>query len=472
MTAQILNHLWQSSLFAAAIWVLTLLFRNNTASVRHGLWLVASVKFLLPFSLFAALGRITFTHTVAASSMQALARIEPAAMPFAAAAPVLATPAQPLPWTLAAAAIWGLGLLAILLFWLTRAARLRTIVATATPLAIDVPVSVRATLELMEPGLAGILRPVILIPESLTRKLSKPEIDAILAHELCHLRRRDNLAAMVHMLVEALFWFHPLVWYIGARLVEEREQACDEAVLEDGKRPLDYAEAILKVCRLYFRSPLPCASGVSGADLDRRITSIMMKRDIDDVDPHKILLLAGLGAFALMAPLAIGGMKPAAPAPLVQSLVHMFTPAQTKAIPAVRHAPILQQHAHRTAPPAGPRPLQQRTVAAPPLDAGQPIIIVFSPQLPSQAAEEPPAAKDTIVCRPPQQLRGSRLLGPQVCMPRQEWDRLAAQGLQLMPDGRTIAAGYEREHSLNAPSCRPAVVNTSNAAQTLSFNCY
>ena len=46
MTAAILNHLWQSSLFALAVWVLTFLFRNNSASVRHGLWLAASLKLM------------------------------------------------------------------------------------------------------------------------------------------------------------------------------------------------------------------------------------------------------------------------------------------------------------------------------------------------------------------------------------------------------------------------------------------
>ena len=52
--------------------------------------------------------------------------------------------------------------------------------------------------------------------------------------------RRDNLAAAIHMVVEAIFWFHPLVWWIGARLVEERERACDEEVLRLGNEPTVY----------------------------------------------------------------------------------------------------------------------------------------------------------------------------------------------------------------------------------------
>src|SRR6266576_923925 len=77
----------------------------------------------------------------------------------------------------------------------------------------------------------------------------------MLAHELWHVQRRDNLAAAVHMLVEAVFWFHPLLWWLGARLVEERERACDEEVLEMGKERQVYAESILKICEFCVESP-------------------------------------------------------------------------------------------------------------------------------------------------------------------------------------------------------------------------
>ena len=87
------------------------------------------------------------------------------------------------------------------------------------------------------------------------------------------MRRRDNLAAAIHMVVEAIFWFHPLIWWLGARLMEERERACDEEVLRLGNPPRVYAESILKICEFSVGSPLACISGVTGADLqetDRR----------------------------------------------------------------------------------------------------------------------------------------------------------------------------------------------------------
>ena len=77
------------------------------------------------------------------------------------------------------------------------------------------------------------------------------------------------------MIVEAMFWFHPLVWWIGVRLLEERERACDEKVLRPGNEPRDYAEGILNVCKLYVESPLVCMSGVTGSDLRKRIQAIL-----------------------------------------------------------------------------------------------------------------------------------------------------------------------------------------------------
>src|SRR5205814_4016286 len=103
-------------------------------------------------------------------------------------------------------------------------------------------------------------------------------LDAVLAHELCHIDRRDNHTAAAHMLVEAAFWFHPVVWWIGARLIHERERACDEHVLATCGTPDVYAEGILNVCKHYLEAPLPCMTGVSGSNLEGRIKTIIANR--------------------------------------------------------------------------------------------------------------------------------------------------------------------------------------------------
>lgn len=471
MTAAILDHLWQSSLVALLLGALTLLFRNNSAGTRYWLWFLASVKFLAPFALLAALGRSLFSHPVSAGSFQLLSRIEPAATPFAATATVssqhlasqISHHAAPgLPWAVIVLAVWAIGFATLTLVWLKRARALSAIVRQARPLTLQSPVPVKTTAELLEPGLVGVLRPVILVPESLSERLSQAEIDAILAHEFTHLRRQDNLLAMIHMLVAAIFWFHPLVWFIGSRLTEEREHACDEAVLEAGKKPLDYAQTILKVCRLYFRSPLPCASGVSGSDLDRRITAIMARRTIDDVDPNKILLLAGLGLFLVLTPFVSGGLRPTATVPMVQSLVSMLAPAESRS-ESVAKAAAIPHPRHRNVSRPAPVTPPQRLVAAPAIDASLPVIVLPTAQLAAEPAEIAGAPHEAPVCRQPESLPGSHLAGPEVCLPQAEWDRLKAQGLLLMPDGHTVALSYGKTSLSHPLTCTASVAGTSTA---------
>lgn len=88
----------------------------------------------------------------------------------------------------------------------------------ARDLEVPAPVHVKASASLLEPGLVDILKPVVLLPDGLMPHLSNAERDAILAHELSHYSSGGNITAATHMLVEALFWFYPPVWLIGARL--------------------------------------------------------------------------------------------------------------------------------------------------------------------------------------------------------------------------------------------------------------
>jgi GWxTD domain-containing protein len=122
-----------------------------------------------------------------------------------------------------------------------------------------------------------------------------------------HVRGRDNLAAALHTIVEAMFWFHPLVWWLGNRLVDERERACDEAVLQMGFPPADYAEGILKVCKGYVAAPA-CMAGVSGSNLRKRIEVIMENRETKSLTLGKKLLLTIGAAGSLVGPVFAGMM--------------------------------------------------------------------------------------------------------------------------------------------------------------------
>jgi bla regulator protein blaR1 len=145
-------------------------------------------------------------------------------------------------------------------------------------------------------------------PEGISERLEDAHLEAILAHELWHVGRHDNLAAAIHMLVEAIFWFCPVVWWLGARLVEERERACDEEELELGSDRQVYAESILKICEFCVGSPLACISGVTGADLKKRMVRIMSEGVARKLDFSKKLLLSAAGVLAVAVPFTFGAL--------------------------------------------------------------------------------------------------------------------------------------------------------------------
>jgi hypothetical protein len=343
-------------------------------------------------------------------------------------------------------------------------------------LDIASPVPVKSAASFLEPGLIGIFRPVILLPEGLARNLTAAELDAVLAHELSHLARRDNLTAALHMLVETVFWFHPLVWWIGSRLVEERERACDENVLACGNPPLVYAESILKVCRYYIQTPLACASGMSGPDLNVRLTAIMTGGVRDELSPRASLFLAMTGAAALMLPISAGmlGTMP------VTHIARRVENALNIALPVP--APVLQLAPETPAP----RPVHRTVAARPPVTTAVAVAPPSIPAAPAQAAQGavivtyvspavpaiPPIVEE-MQCRRPEILPGSRLPGPTVCKPQSEWAALRAKGLDVAPDGSIYGlSDFEKERSLNARTCSSVGAGSASNAYRMLPNCF
>ena len=311
MSAALLDHLWQSTLFAICAWSLAWVLRENGAHLRHAVWLLASIKFLIPFSLLTMLGQQLRPH-VGMEDAHVLAVLSTGDIPALLAAPALAIAGEPLDgfWLRIAVAIWLIGVLALSARWLIRWRDAREILRDAVPTAIAAPVPVRTSRGLREPAVVGIVRPVLLMPGEITSRLTAPQLEAVLRHELCHLRRHDNLTSAIHMLVEVIFWFHPLVWWIGARMLEERERACDESVVRSGSDPRIYAEAILRVCRSYMASDLACVAGVSGADLKLRLEAIMTK-EAKKLGGGKRFALGVLALAAVSMPVMVGLTSPA-----------------------------------------------------------------------------------------------------------------------------------------------------------------
>jgi uncharacterized protein (TIGR03435 family) len=303
------NHLWQSTIFAVAAMLVTLALRKNRAQLRYWLWLAASIKFLIPFSLLVSLGGSLEWRTAPSVASTVSLAAEQISESFTPLAVNPTTQSAPIAWPAALVGIWLCGFACVTTLWWTRWRRIRSALRSAKPMPLLAPIRVMSAPTLLEPGVFGIFRPVLLLPAGIADRLTSEQLQAILAHELCHVRRRDNLAAWVHMVVEALFWFHPLVWWIGARLIEERERACDEEVLTLGNSPFAYAEGILNVCKHYVQSPLACTSGVTGADLKKRIREIMTVRVSSRLTWGRKVVLTAAGVTAITLPVVVGLLR-------------------------------------------------------------------------------------------------------------------------------------------------------------------
>ena len=323
------DHLWQSTLVAAVVAALTLALKRHRAQVRHALWLAASLKFLLPFAALVALGQQIEWRQGTASAQPVLTIVDSVGRPFSASASDNQAPRTIAPRGASAreravpllVGLWALGSTVFIAMWIQRwrgvastlrrgdaitggrvVEAVRRIEADLLPTALRI-VSCESP---MEPGVFGWRSPVLLWPRGIEDRLSDAQIEAILAHEIAHMRRHDNLTSALHMTVQAIFWFHPLTWWIGARLVDERERACDEDVVRAGSRPDVYAESILKTCQYFVESPLTCVAGVTGSDLKKRIEQIMRDDTHVALNATKRILLATTLVAAIAVPVAVG----------------------------------------------------------------------------------------------------------------------------------------------------------------------
>ncbi len=309
-TSFLINHLWQSSCFALLAGLLALVLRKNSPKVRYWIWLSASLKFLIPFAFLVSLGTLVprpDRHPASAAVPVFSSTLVQIAEPFSATLETSIPAHVQLEWApVAMGAVWAIGFLAITLARFRSWSRVRAALRAGVPIELPIPLRALITPGAEDPGIVGFLRPVLVLPAQLLEHLSPRQLGAILTHELCHVRRRDNLFAGVHMVVEAIFWFYPLVWWIGSRMVEERELACDEEVLRMGCEPADYVEGILKVCRLSSESPLACVSGVTGADVKKRLRAILAGRVPHELSGAKKVTLGMIGLAAFTVPVVIG----------------------------------------------------------------------------------------------------------------------------------------------------------------------
>jgi beta-lactamase regulating signal transducer with metallopeptidase domain len=352
------NHLWQSTLFAllalcAAAWL-----RRAPAAARYVVWLIALFKFALPSALIfllaaqAGVDLSSFSprrHHSESSTINVAPLLSPVSAPGAPAARASEPPASgpTAAGVLTAQAthdaggrfyglltcLWLVGCGVLGLSWLRKSRGLSAALKRGRELTrgreAEALRSVRArfvmrrevrlvvTPAVSEPGVWGVWRPVVLLPEGVAERLDDGELEAVFMHELSHVERWDNLAGVFQRAVCCLFWFHPVVWLIGRRLLAEREQACDDLVVRRGGASEVYANGIAKVCRYCLGWEAAGLAKATGSDLRQRIERIISNRAGQRMSAAQAATLAALTAAALTLSLAsgeAGGARPASTA--------------------------------------------------------------------------------------------------------------------------------------------------------------
>jgi hypothetical protein len=239
----------RAALFAAAVAGLMRLYRIANASARHKAWCSVMLTMLL-LPLFSAWGPKATLRVLPAVAVE-----EPVIVPPAIAVPAVARatemrapdpPAAPKPNFLLIAYFAGAG-------WMLLRLALGAWRAASLIRRASIQPEFRVSSECSCPLTLGWLRPVILLPTS-WHTWPAAELDAVLAHERAHVRRRDPLVQWLAGLNRAIFWFHPLAWWLERKLAAVAEEACDAAVVASGHDPRDYSEYLLHQARAVERA--------------------------------------------------------------------------------------------------------------------------------------------------------------------------------------------------------------------------
>jgi len=309
LASALLHSLWQDTLIAGAAALTLAAMARRRAAARHNV----ALAFLLAMVLVPA-GQFLALWGRPGGGLDVGLMWDKAAPQPGGAAEMLVQASSPLAAILVAAWLAGVGLMLARHIGGLRAiaamergrfeplppAWQRRVEELRAALGIARTVAVRLSAEVASPFAARLLRPVIWLPLSMLSRVPAEQIEALLAHELAHIARRDWLWNGIQCVIEALLFYHPAAWWLGRRIRQEREHACDDLAVAACGDAIALAEALAALeCkrqpRLDSGSRLILAA--KGGSLMKRITRLL------SVPPSR----GRWGALALLGAIAVAG---------------------------------------------------------------------------------------------------------------------------------------------------------------------
>ena len=358
LAAALLHSLWQCAVLVAAADATMRLLHRRSAALRH----TAGMGFLVSMALAPA---CTFLLGLfprpggTAPGIPGVTAIAPLGSASDALVQTMNTWAAPL------CAAWILGVVAMLLrqagglWWLDRLDRRAVhplppewrerLQALQHTMGVSRAIVIRLADDVLVPFTARLFRPIIWIPRALLTRLSQGQVEALMAHELAHIRRLDWLWNGLQCVIEALLFFHPGVWWLSRRIREERELACDAIAATVCADPVPLAEALAALAR--DRRPRPQLLLAADAHpLLDRITLLLSDAPAPARSAPPIGLVAAMLTGAVLAA-QLGSRIPVA--------LHLANPAPMVEVSTVhdRIGPSVAKDSARRASDSGPRAL-------------------------------------------------------------------------------------------------------------------
>jgi beta-lactamase regulating signal transducer with metallopeptidase domain len=346
----LLHSLWQGAVITVVTWIVLRAYGVRLRSRNRyvlccgalGLSVVAPILTFVSFSL----------------SADRDATVTPVAAVFGVVSPTATTSLSSrgavlvLPWVVLA---WMIGVVARAVWmtsaWLAvrRLARsaaqpidamwVRVLEKLQRELRVDRHIGLRLSVLVDVPCVIGWLRPIILLPPAACLGLSPQQMEAVLAHELAHIKRHDFLINSLQRIAEALLFYHPGAWWISRQIRIEREHCCDDTAVSVCPDVVAYARA-LTTLEMSRRAPAPVVA-VTGGDLVGRIRRLLGGREdpVSGVAPITAitLLLVVIGAYAFAVPGSratahqdsAGTLRETSPGP-TQELIRQFDGGRTR----------------------------------------------------------------------------------------------------------------------------------------------
>jgi TonB family protein len=305
LSSALFHFIWQGAAVAVALWIALLLLRKKSPNTRYVVSFVA-------LALMAALPLLTasLSYSRAVTTAVSAVRAQGTTSSSVNSRSLVSTNetswlVQAQQWALT---VWSIGvvLFSLRIVWSCRylyvlkrrgamaeAAITELVSKLGRRMGVEKHVRVLISSIAESPGAIGWLRPIILLPASSVLGLSPEQLEAVIAHELAHIRRYDYLVSAFQVVVETLLFYHPAVWWTSSRIRAEREFCCDDLAVRACGDAVCYARALSSLEKMRAVRP-SLVLGVTDGSLLYRIQRIIGEKTMG-YGPSKLSVVFVMG---------------------------------------------------------------------------------------------------------------------------------------------------------------------------------